>query len=181
MIRRRGLTATSVRELAKHADAPLGSTYHYFPGGKAQLAAEAIAYSGNATAAILARELERGPLDGLRSFLIMWRKIVVDTDFRAGCPVLAVSVEAVPEADGPPRAAAAAAFAQWTGLLAGSLCDHGAERAAAERTATLIVAAVEGSIAMCRAHRSTDPLDRIADSLEVLVRTATEPTREGAS
>ena len=43
MMRRRGLNATSVRELAKHAQAPLGSTYHYFPGGKYQLAAEAVA------------------------------------------------------------------------------------------------------------------------------------------
>ena len=42
MIRRRGLNATSVRELAKHAGAPLGSTYHYFPGGKQQVVTEAV-------------------------------------------------------------------------------------------------------------------------------------------
>ncbi|MFE0739517.1 TetR family transcriptional regulator, partial [Streptomyces sp. NPDC058855] len=29
MISRRGLSATSIREMAKHAKAPLGSTYHY--------------------------------------------------------------------------------------------------------------------------------------------------------
>jgi WD40 repeat protein len=48
MIRRRGLNATSVRELAKHTRAPLGSTYHYFPRGKQQLAAEVIRTSGRA-------------------------------------------------------------------------------------------------------------------------------------
>ncbi len=37
MISRRGLSATSIREMAKHAKAPLGSTYHYFPEGKQQL------------------------------------------------------------------------------------------------------------------------------------------------
>ena len=45
MIRRRGLNATSIREVAKHAGTPLGSTYHYFPGGKHQLAAEAVRYA----------------------------------------------------------------------------------------------------------------------------------------
>lgn len=30
MLSRRGANATSIREVAKHAQAPLGSTYHYF-------------------------------------------------------------------------------------------------------------------------------------------------------
>ena len=42
LIRRRGLQATSVRELAKHAGAPLGSVYHYYPEGKQQFVSEAI-------------------------------------------------------------------------------------------------------------------------------------------
>ncbi|MEV4154735.1 TetR/AcrR family transcriptional regulator [Nocardia salmonicida] len=170
LIRRRGLGATSVRDLAKHAGAPLGSTYHYFPGGKTQLATEAVAFAGDLTASVLERELGNGPVDGLRAFLRMWRKIVVDTDFRAGCPVLAVSIEDSPDAEGAPREAAAAAFARWSELLTASLCAHGAERLQAERAATLVIAAVEGSVAMCRAQRSAEPLDRIADQLELLVQ-----------
>ncbi|MFC9877419.1 TetR/AcrR family transcriptional regulator [Nocardia salmonicida] len=172
LIRRRGLGATSVRDLAKHAGAPLGSTYHYFPGGKTQLATEAVVFAGDLTASVLERELGNGPVDGLRAFLRMWRKIVVDTEFRAGCPVLAVSIEDSPDAEGAPREAAAAAFARWTELLTESLCVHGAERLHAERTATLIIAAVEGSVAMCRAQHSTEPLDRISDQLELLVQVA---------
>ena len=41
LISRRGLNAASIRNLAKHAKAPLGSTYHYFPEGEGQLATEA--------------------------------------------------------------------------------------------------------------------------------------------
>ena len=127
MIRRRGLNATSVRELAKHAHTPLGSTYHYFPGGKTQLATEAVTFAGDLTAALLARELDSGPVPALRAFLAMWRKIVVDTDFRAGCPVLAVSVEDVPDTEETLLEAAAGAFARWPELLAASLRDHGAD------------------------------------------------------
>jgi AcrR family transcriptional regulator len=89
MMSRRGLNATSVRELAKHAQAPLGSTYHYFPGGKYQLAAEAVRWADELATRTLLKELKAGPLAGLRAFLKMWRKILTDSEFRAGCPVLA--------------------------------------------------------------------------------------------
>jgi AcrR family transcriptional regulator len=167
MMRRRGLNATSVRELAKHARAPLGSTYHYFPGGKYQLAAEAVQWADDLTARALIKELRAGPLAGLRGFLLMWRKILTDSDFGAGCPVLAASVEDPPDDGTAPRDAAAAAFGNWTSILAQSLRDHGASDA--DRVAVLIVAAVEGSVAMCRAQRSTDALDNVAAQLESLV------------
>lgn len=169
MMRRRGLNATSVRELAKHAQAPLGSTYHYFPGGKYQLAAEAVQWADDLTARALTKELRAGPLTGLRAFLTMWRKILTDSDFGAGCPVLAASVEDLPEDGTAPRDAAATAFGNWTSILAHSLHDNGVSDVDAHRTAVVIVAAVEGSVAMCRAQRSTEPLDHVAGQLDSLV------------
>lgn len=170
MLRRRGLNATSVRELAKHSGAPLGSTYHYFPGGKSQLAAEAVRFADTLTVRVLTDRLAAGPVAGLRAFAQMWRKILLDTDFRAGCPVLAVSVEDQPGPDDEPRRAAADAFTHWTELLARSFREHGAPADTADRTATLVVAAFEGTVALCRAQRSIDPLDRTADALETVVR-----------
>ncbi|MGO4613428.1 hypothetical protein AB4305_04595 [Nocardia sp. 2YAB30] len=107
----------------------------------------------------------------------MWRKVVLDSEFRAGYPVLAVSVED-PSEDDAPQQAAAAAFRNWTGLLAESLREHGAGEVDAEQTATVIVAAIEGTVAMCRAERSTRPLDRTVDKLEFLVRAVTDPDRD---
>ncbi|MBS9534982.1 TetR/AcrR family transcriptional regulator [Mycobacterium sp. M1] len=173
MISRRGLNATSVRELAKHADAPLGSTYHYFPGGKYDLATAAVRWADDLTVNVLARELAAGPEAGLRAFLALWRKILVDSDFHAGCPVLAVSIEEVSSDDrAAPRDAAAAAFQRWTGLLADSMCDAGVEAVDAEQIATLIVAAVEGTVAICRAQRSSTPLDQVAMQLGGVIRAA---------
>ncbi|MFE5912278.1 TetR/AcrR family transcriptional regulator [Streptomyces wedmorensis] len=170
MISRRGLSATSIREMAKHAQAPLGSTYHYFPEGKQQLATEAVRYTGEWVARSLRKELAAGPTAGLRAFLALWRGIVVDTDFHAGCPVLAVAIEEPPADEVPPALAAAAeVFDQWEGLLADSLRAHGADVEQAAQVATLIVAAVEGTVALCRAKRSTDPLDRVAVQLQALI------------
>ncbi|MGW0877807.1 TetR/AcrR family transcriptional regulator [Streptomyces sp. NPDC002740] len=173
MISRRGLSATSIREMAKHAKAPLGSTYHYFPEGKQQLATEAVRFTGEWVARSLRKELEAGPAAGLRAFLALWRKIVVESDFHAGCPVLAVAIEEPPADEIPPALAAAAeVFEQWEDLLAASLRAHGAEPGQATQLATLIVAAVEGTVAMCRAKRSTEPLDRTAEQLQALIAMA---------
>ncbi|WP_326789522.1 TetR/AcrR family transcriptional regulator [Streptomyces sp. NBC_00151] len=174
MISRRGLSATSIREMAKHAEAPLGSTYHYFPEGKQQLAAEAVRFTGEWVARRLRKELEPGPAAGLRAFLDLWRRIVVESDFHAGCPVLAVAIEEPPTDEVPPALVAAAeVFEQWESLLAASLREHGAGAEQAAQLATLIVAAVEGTVAMCRAKRSTQPLDQAAEQLQALIATAT--------
>ncbi|MER6005718.1 TetR/AcrR family transcriptional regulator [Nonomuraea angiospora] len=174
LIRRRGLAGSTVRDLAAHSGAPLGSTYHYFPRGKQQLAAEAVRFAGDLVTRVLERELQAGPAAGLRAFLTLWRQTVLDSDFRAGCPVLAVAVEE-PPADGPPEAidAAAEVFGTWERMLAASLRDHGAGQAQAAQLATLIVAATEGTVAMCRAQRDIRPLDDVTAQLEALVRHAT--------
>ena len=176
MIRRRGLNATSIREVAKHAGTPLGSTYHYFPGGKHQLAAEAVRYAADTVAGILAAKLRAGPVEGLQALLALWRDVITSTDYQAGCPVLAVSIEETPAGEERPPAVviAAEAFTAWSGQLAESLRHHGVDPARAEQLATLVVAAAEGAVAMCRAQRSTVALDRIAAELTTLIGAAVD-------
>lgn len=171
MIRRRGVNATSVRELAKHTGAPLGSTYHYFPGGKSQLAAEAVRWADDRTARRLTEAMAAGPAEGLAAFLTMWREILVDSDFQAGCPVLAVAVEELADGDSAPRDAAVFAFGNWTTILAGALRTQGVSPHRATGTATLIVAAVEGAVAMSRAERTTQPLDTVGEQLRDVLAT----------
>lgn len=172
MIRRRGLNATSIREVAKHSGTPLGSTYHYFPNGKRQLATEAVHLAGDTVVRTLTRKLRAGPVEGLRAFLALWREILTSTDFQAGCPVLAVSIEET--TDGQVLAAAAEAFSGWETQLAEALREHGVATAEAEQLATLVVAAAEGAVVMCRARRSTQPLDRVSAQLESLLTTTVD-------
>ena len=46
LMRRQGYAATGVKQIVTAAQAPFGSLYHHFPGGKEQLGAEAIRASG---------------------------------------------------------------------------------------------------------------------------------------
>ncbi|MEV6243569.1 TetR/AcrR family transcriptional regulator [Lentzea sp. NPDC051838] len=170
MLRRRGLNATSIREVAKHAGTPLGSTYHYFPGGKDQLAAEAVRLSADFVSKVLDQQLRQGPAEGVRAFFELWREVVAGNDFKAGCPVVAVAVE---EADHPEALAAAAdAFRAWSAQLAASLEEHGVEPQRAAQLATLVVGAAEGAVVLCRAQRGIEPLEAIATELTALLASA---------
>ena len=68
MLARHGLNATSIREMAKRAEAPLGSTYHHFPGGKQQVVVEAVKFAGARVSAGLDHYLKAGVVAGLRGF-----------------------------------------------------------------------------------------------------------------
>jgi hypothetical protein len=57
-------------------------------------------------------------------------------------------------------------FADWQDIMATALRREGVTPARARRLATLIVAAMEGTVAMCRAARSAKPLDDVRQELE---------------
>lgn len=173
LLSRRGMNGTSIRELAKHSGAPLGSTYHYFPGGKQQVVTEAVQFIGDRVSAGLAHALKAGPVSGLKGFLAIWRDEVVRSEFRAGCPVLSVAVEEpASEEEMAALLVAESVFRDWMKLLSASLREHGVGKAQAEAIATLVVASVEGTIALCRAQRSVKPLDQVSKQLEMVITSA---------
>ncbi len=172
LFREHGYSGTAFSDVIEHSGAPRGSIYHHFPGGKAQLAAEAVAWAADAVAARLDAALaqERDAAGVLRAFLDQWREVLERSDFRAGCPIVAVTVET----DVPPElvAAAAAAFEGWQELLTARLERAGIERARAGGLATLAVASIEGAVVLCRARRDTRPLDAVEAELAQAIEAA---------
>src|SRR5918995_78876 len=47
LFRERGVHGTSFSDVLEHSGAPRGSIYHHFPGGKTELAAEAVRWAGD--------------------------------------------------------------------------------------------------------------------------------------
>ena len=167
LIGRRGLRAATVRDLAEHSQTPEGSVYHYFPGGKQQLAAAAVRFNGERLHQLVAEGLQDGPIAGLRTLIAAVRELMASTRFRGGCPVLAVAVEG-PDGDesSPALAAAAEVFDRWERLFTRSVEQHGVAEDQARRIGTLVFASLEGAVAMCRAKRSTQPIEHVAQDLE---------------
>ena len=171
LMRERGVQATSFADVLAHSGAPRGSIYHHFPEGKSQLIEEATRWSGRFVAEFEAAALgEDDPVAGLRAAIEFWRAVLVESDFRAGCPIAAVTVEGdeLPRA----RAAAAQAFQSWIDPYAKTLERRGVPRARARSLATLTVTAIEGALLLARAQRSLAPLDRVAEELRAAVQDA---------
>ncbi|MFI0407058.1 TetR/AcrR family transcriptional regulator [Actinomadura sp. 3N508] len=176
LFRERGYSGTGFRDVIAHSGAPRGSIYHHFPDGKAQLAEEAVRYAGDfLNAGILAATEGGDAASAVDAFTGWWRQVLIKSEFRAGCPVVAVTVECHDEA---PRlaAAAAAAFGRWRDTLATGLENAGVPADRAARLARLIVAAVEGATILCRAHRDVAPLDDVVIELKDLTRGAVQGT-----
>lgn len=175
LFREQGYSATAFSDVIAHSGAPRGSIYHHFPGGKAQLAQEAVAWAADAIAQRLDEALasERDAEGVLRAFLTPWREVLVRSDFRAGCPLVAITVET--EAPARLTAAVAAAFAGWQELLAARLRAVPIPAPRAASLATLTVAAIEGAVLLCRARRDTAPLDAVATELASAIEAARAP------
>ena len=168
LIRERGAHPTAIADVLEHSGAPRGSAYHYFPGGRTQLLCEAVDYTADYVAAKMERAASgTDMLDGMLRF---YRKHLIESDFRAGCPVLAVAVEAgEPDAPSPVVDRAAAAFERWNGLIAQRLVADGMPAKRAKDLAVFVTAALEGAIVLARAARDIAPLDVVHRQLRGLL------------
>src|SRR5437868_1851985 len=145
LMREQGVEAMSFSAVVAHAEAARGSIYHYFPGGKAQLVEEATRWAGGFVARRNAKAMEaEGPLGAVNASEDAWRAVLTDTEFRAGCPIAAATVdgEQVPGA----RVIAGEVFRDWQDALATSLKSRGVRDDRAEAIATLGYAGIEGGI-----------------------------------
>jgi AcrR family transcriptional regulator len=177
LIRERGAHATAISDVLQHSGAPRGSAYHYFPGGRTQLLCEAVDYAGEHVATIIANAA--GGLELVDTLIEKYRQQLLDSDYRAGCPIVAVSVEAGDEQDrermAPVIDRAAAVFARWTDLIAQRFIADGIPRERAGELSVLATTALEGAILLARVRRDLTPLDVVHHQLRDLLLAARAP------
>lgn len=164
LLRRDGYAATGWRAVVQEAGTPWGSAHHHFPGGKEQLAAEAVALGGGYVTAMLERALAGG--DGVADGVREWYRAAADHlaagEFADGCPVATVALETAPRSERLTRACGSA-VGDWCSRLAAALVRAGATELRATQLATLIVANLEGALLLARLARDTEPVTLAAD------------------
>ncbi|WP_099244807.1 TetR/AcrR family transcriptional regulator [Mycobacterium sp. shizuoka-1] len=169
LIRERGAQSTAIADVLAHSGAPRGSAYHYFPGGRTQLLCEAVDYVADFVAARMAKATSSTEL--LDSLVRFYRKNLLETDYRAGCPVVAVAVESgEPGTDNPVLERAAATFTRWNGLITERLMADGIAAGRAAELAVTLTAGLEGAIVLARAARDIAPLDIVHRQLRGLLQ-----------
>lgn len=165
LLAEKGYAGMELRDVAERGDAPRGSIYHHFPGGKRQLAVEAAELEGREIRALIERSLEERGLAGtLDSFGALFRRRVRDKPEHLGCPVAAAAL-ARPE-DPALAEAATKAFQSWEAPIAAALRDEGVAKPEAETFAGLVVSTVEGALVRARAAGDTAPLDSAVGGLQ---------------
>lgn len=173
LFRQRGYAATGLNDILARSGAPKGSLYHYFPGGKEEIAAAAVHFAGERvreTLEALAKDHDRpGPL--IRAYADLLGGWMAKSGFRDGCPLATTLLETTP--DSPHlKAAGLAAFASWRAVIERELVRDGVAAERARRLAALFISAIEGSLIQARVEQSARPIIEAADEVATLVDAA---------
>ena len=170
LLRRQGYAATGWREVVAEGDAPWGSQAHHFPGGKEQLAAEALAREGARMRDEIAAALARShPADMIRDWSAAAAAQLATSDWAEGCPIATTALETAHTSDDL-AAVCHAAFASWQVTLTDAMTARGVATREARALAALVVAATEGSLVLARAARDEAPLRAVARELTTVLR-----------
>jgi AcrR family transcriptional regulator len=163
LISSRGVSATSFSDVLADSAAPRGSIYHHFPGGKEQLATEAVRWTSDRVVAYLRAGTETTPAAVLARFIQLWRQVVVTSNAASGCVVAGVALDTGAE-DGL-MDVARETFRSWESVLAEQLAQAGVPEQRAKGIAIATLAGMEGALILCRAEGTVQPLDEIAQEL----------------
>jgi AcrR family transcriptional regulator len=154
LFRRGGYHATSLKAITVAARAPVGSLYHFFPGGKAALAEATITESGASYRELFELLTEQAvtPGEAFATFFDGAADVLEETDFVDICPIGTVARE-VASTDDVLRAACDWVFASWIEAAAARLRLAGVDETESTTLAATVVAALEGALMLARTSR----------------------------
>ena len=173
LFRRQGYSATGVKQIVTAAQAPFGSLYHFFPGGKEQLGAEAIRASGALFALLIPAVFDPAPdiVTAVREFFAGAAQHLVETDYADACPIATVALE-VSSSSETMRKACAEVFESWIVAGAARFEAAGIASPRARELTIAMLAALEGAFVLARALRGTAPLEIAGETAAAAVRDA---------
>lgn len=183
LFRRSGYGGTSLKDISAAAGAPIGSLYHFFPGGKERLAVEALTTSGEAYRQLfdlIASEAD-GPAAAITDFFEGAAEALAESDYIDLCPIGAVARE-VASTSTPIREAADAVFESWVDTALKMLAGSGITGPDARDLAITLVGAIEGGFLLARTRRDAEPLQAMGRQMRRLVEGAlADVTLDGAA
>lgn len=168
LIATRGVSATSFSDVIEVSGAPRGSIYHHFPGGKKQLAEDAVRWTSEQVVAFQRTCPATSSAEVIEWFIGMWRRVVLASSGASGCVVAGVAID-----DGAGElellGIARSTFRDWIEVLAEQLVETGIAAERAHSIAVAVLAGMEGALILCRAEGGVGPLDAVAGELRRLL------------
>lgn len=154
LFRRQGYNGTSLKQVTEAAGAPVGSLYHFFPGGKDALAEAVVTTSGEAYRQLfeLIADAAPDPVSAIGDFFDGAADVLEATDFIDPCPIGTIARE-VASTNEPLRQATSLVFASWIDTAAARFVAAGLPPDDASGLAVTVVATIEGGFVLARARR----------------------------
>ena len=182
LFRRQGFTGTGVKQIVAEASAPFGSLYHFFPGGKEELGAETIRWSGGVYGQLIDVFFtpDADPVAATREFFAAAAETLRETDYADACPIATVALE-VSSTNEPMREACADVFEGWIAAATERFVTSGVPRKRARSLAVSMIALLEGAFVLCRATRRTEPLEIAGAAATTAMREAMQARRASRS
>ncbi|WP_027944335.1 TetR/AcrR family transcriptional regulator [Amycolatopsis taiwanensis] len=161
-----GYHATGLNQLTAAGGAPKGSLYFHFPGGKEQLAAEAVEVSGARWAGLLKEALEAAPdpATAIESVIETLAHNLTESDFQRGCPISNVALDAARSE--PIRHACEESYASWREVIEEYLVAQGMKPDRAGALSMVALSAIEGALLLAKIHRDLAPLRTVGEYLK---------------
>ncbi|MFQ6328802.1 TetR/AcrR family transcriptional regulator [Nocardia sp. CWNU-33] len=162
MVEANGYHGTGLKQVLELAEAPRGSLYHHFPGGKDELVGEALAVAGRDVDRMVKELALQAPTLGdlVRALLETLADRMVAADYSKGCPVATVALEVAATNDAL-QPICGGIYAGWQRTLADALRADGHAPAEADELATTALALIEGALVLARAGRSRIPVEQV--------------------
>lgn len=173
LFRRYGYTGTGMKQIVAEANAPFGSLYHFFPGGKEQLGDEVIRRSGRMYFELFEAIYDEAPdpATGVGDFFAGAAEVLRETDYADACPIATVALEVASTSE-PLRQATAEVFESWIEGATERFAEAGIPESKARELAISSITALEGAFVLSRAIRSTEPVEIAGANASAAVRAA---------
>ncbi|MBL8166170.1 MAG: TetR/AcrR family transcriptional regulator [Anaerolineae bacterium] len=165
-----GYHATGLNQIIKESGSPKGSLYYHFPGGKEELAIEAVNHVGRLVLQRIRENLAQVD-DCAEAISAFVRNIALNVElsgFRAGGPITTIAMETA-STNVALREECRRIYDEWQNAFADKLRSGGIDEQRSRFMATLIIAAIEGGVILCRTSQSRMPLEQISEELYRLV------------
>jgi TetR/AcrR family transcriptional repressor of lmrAB and yxaGH operons len=170
LFRRRGYHGTAFSDVVRESGAPRGSIYFHFPGGKQELAREAVALAGDEIEEMVEMAAGRSADPGslVRALGEIVAKRLEDSGYESGCSIATMVLEMAPR-DEALSAEFDAVFTRWRAALVDQFKAMGLPPGRADVVAGLVMSSFEGALVLSRAARGPEPFRSTVEALAAVV------------
>lgn len=170
-LRSRGYAATGLKQIVADSGARLGSLYHFFPGGKEELAEQALRDAGEGYRRLAVTFLDATPdvVQAVDDFFRGAADVLEQTDYVDACPIATVALE-VASTNERLRQATADVFESWLHELVTRLTTAGLDHGRSRELALVVLGALEGGFVLSRASKNTEAMHAARAAVTRLLR-----------